>query len=103
MAISMNADKSLDPILHQPVRTRLVAFLAARGEATFKELKELLHVTDGNLDAHIRKLHAASYIISRKEQINKRYQTFYSLTTKGRIQFQQYVQSLQDLLSLEKD
>jgi DNA-binding MarR family transcriptional regulator len=99
----MGADKPLDPILHQPVRTRLVAFLAARGEATFKELKELLHVTDGNLDAHIRKLLVASYIVSRKEQINKRYQTFYSLTEKGRKQFQRYVLSLQNLLSLEKD
>jgi DNA-binding MarR family transcriptional regulator len=99
----MNADKPLDPLLHQSVRTRLVAFLAARGEATFKELKELLCVTDGNLDAHIRKLHAVSYISSRKEQINKRNQTFYSLTEKGRKQFQQYVLSLQNLLSLEKD
>ncbi len=98
----MSAAKTLDPMLHQPVRTRLVAFLAARGEATFKELKELLQVTDGNLDAHIKKLSAVDYIASRKEQINKRYQTFYSLTENGREHFRQYVLSLQALLSLEK-
>ncbi len=98
----MSAGKSLDPILHQPVRTRLVAFLAGRGEATFKELKELLQVTDGNLDAHIKKLSAVDYIVSRKQQINKRNQTFYSLTDKGRQHFQQYVLSLQNLLPLEK-
>lgn len=98
----MSAGKSLDPILHQPVRTRLVAFLAGRGEATFKELKDLLQVTDGNLDAHIKKLFAVDYIVSRKERINKRNQTFYRLTDKGREHFQQYVLSLQKLLSLGK-
>ncbi len=80
-----------------------MAFLAGRGEATFKELKDLLHVTDGNLDAHIRKLLAVNYIKSRKQQINRRSQTFYCLTEQGRHEFQLYVSSLQDLLSMEKD
>ena len=95
------SDKSshLDPLLHQPVRTRLVAFLAGRGEATFKELKELLQVTDGNLDAHLRKLIAAKYIEHRKELIDKRNQTFYKLTGLGQRRFKQYVLSLQYLFS----
>ena len=98
------SDKSseLDSLLHQPVRTRLVAFLAGRGEATFKELKELLQVTDGNLDAHVRKLIAAKYIEHRKELIDKRNQTFYKLTALGQRRFKQYVVSLQDLFSTGK-
>jgi len=99
----MSADKPLDSILHQPVRTRLVAFLAGRGEATFKELKELLQVTDGNLDAHLRKLSAVNYISSRKQQVNNRFQTFYSLTEKGRDNLKSYVASLQSLLLSGKD
>jgi len=94
-------NETLDAILHQPVRTRLVAFLAGRGEATFKELKELLQVTDGNLDAHIRKLLAVKYIVSRKELIDRRNQTFYQLTDVGRRKFQEYVKSLQHLFSME--
>ena len=51
----------LDPILHQPVRTRIAAYLATRGETTFTELKQALAITDGNLEAHLKKLVAASY------------------------------------------
>jgi len=94
--------KQLDSILHQPIRTRLMAFLTARGEATFKELKDLLKVTDGNLDAHVRKLTDAGFVISRKEQVcNKRVQTFYRLTAKGDKAFKGYVVALQQILNLE--
>lgn len=94
-------NETLDAILHQPVRTRLVAFLAGRGEATFTELKELLQVTDGNLDAHMRKLLAVKYIVSRKELIDRRNQTFYRLTDVGHLKFKEYVLSLQQLFSTE--
>ena len=90
--------QSLDPVLHQPVRTRLVAFLAGRGEATFNEIKQAIEVTDGNLDSHIKKLVAARYLISRKEGADGRTQTFYSLSKLGAAQFKKYVAALHDLL-----
>ena len=45
--------EALDPLLHQPLRTQLAAFLAGAGEATFAELKRQLDVSDGNLDSHL--------------------------------------------------
>lgn len=57
----------LDPLLHQPLRTQLVAFLAGAGEQTFSELKRQLGVSDGNLDAHLKKLLAADYVCVRKD------------------------------------
>ena len=36
---------TLDPLLHQPLRTQLAAFLSGRGEATFSELKRVLRAT----------------------------------------------------------
>lgn len=92
------ADVELDPVLHQPVRTRLVAYLATRGEATFTELKQALDTTDGNLDAHVKKLVAANYLKPRKESGEVRAQTTYRLTAAGRNAFQQYVDGLQRLL-----
>ncbi len=77
-----------------------MAFLAARDEATFKELKAAIGVTDGNLDAHLKKLLAADYIRSRKEGGDGRNQTFFSLTRKGNAAFRHYVQALETLLSL---
>jgi len=92
---------SLDPVLHQPVRTRLAAFLAARGEATFSELKAALETTDGNLDSHIKKLTAAGYLLTHKQQGEGRPQTLYALSHTGMTAFAHYVQTLNALLDPE--
>jgi predicted ArsR family transcriptional regulator len=89
----------LDPLLHQPVRTQIAAYLAGRGEATFAELKRALAATDGNLDAHLTKLVEAGYLESRKEASPAgRPQTVYSLTAIGRSAFATYVAALSALL-----
>lgn len=92
----------LDTILHQPVRTRIAAFLVARGEATFSELKRELEMTDGNLDAHLKKLIAAHYLKARKQSGARgggRAQTLYSLTAQGEAAFEQYLEALKRLMS----
>lgn len=91
---------TLDPLLHQPVRTQIAAYLAGRGEASFAELKRVLGVTDGNLDAHLNKLIEAGYIDSRREaQAAGRPATVFSLTDSGRQAFAAYVAALSTLLS----
>lgn len=90
---------TLDPLLHQPVRTQIAAYLAGRGEATFAELKRALAATDGNLDAHLTKMLDAGYLESRKEvSTNGRPQTIYALTDAGRQAFATYVAALTALL-----
>jgi predicted ArsR family transcriptional regulator len=89
----------LDPVLHQPVRTRLVAYLAGRGEATFSELKKALAITDGNLEAHMKKLTAADYVETEKETGEGRPQTVYRLTALGHQQLERYVTTLQALFT----
>jgi predicted ArsR family transcriptional regulator len=95
--IATSAD--LDPVLHQPVRTRLVAYLAGRGEATFSELKKALEITDGNLEAHMKKLTAAEYVETEKETGEGRPQTVYRLTAMGRDRLERYVATLQSLFT----
>lgn len=95
--------EELDPLLHQPLRTQLVAFLAGAGEQTFSDLKRLLGVSDGNLDSHLKKLLAADYLMVRKEQGSGRPQSFYSLTPAGHIALQRYVQALQRLLPTPRE
>ncbi len=92
--------QNLNPILHQPVRTRIAAFLVARGEATFTEIKKSLGITDGNLDAHMKKLITAEYILTRKEEGKGRQQTLYTLSQTGDQAFREYLKALQDLLGL---
>ncbi len=90
----------LDSILHQPVRTRIAAFLVARGEATFSDLKKEMQVTDGNLDAHLKKLVAAGYVKTNKQTGQGRPQTTYRLTRPGQSAFENYLEALKRLLSL---
>lgn len=91
---------NLDNVLHQPVRTRIAAFLAARGQATFKELKQELEITDGNLDAHLKKLLASHYLVSDKQPVKKgRPQTLYQLTPLGQEAFEDYIETLKRVLS----
>lgn len=90
----------LNLILHQPVRTRIVAYLAARGETTFNELKNALDITDGNLDSHMKKLVNAEYIETRKQTATKgKQQTLYYLTELGIREFENYIECLKRLLS----
>lgn len=92
---------TLDPIIHQPTRTQLVAYLASRGEATFTELKRLLGLTDGNLEAHLKKLIESGYLTIRKEG-NKvgRTHTVYELTESGRKALAEYILQMASLLEV---
>ncbi|MGB4811785.1 MAG: transcriptional regulator [Methylophilaceae bacterium] len=88
----------LDALLHQPLRTQLVAFLAGAGEVTFTQLKQTLEVSDGNLESHLKKLIAADYVVVRKDLGLSRPLTYYMLTSTGTLALQNYVQVLQKLL-----
>lgn len=91
---------SLNPLLHQPLRTQIAAFLAGAGEVTFRELKERLEVSDGNLDSHLKKLMGAGYVTVRKGGGDGRPQSYYDMTPDGRAALRDYVAALQRLLPL---
>lgn len=97
--MDMLSEPILDAVLHQPVRTRLAAFLFTRGEATFTELKKQLEVTDGNLDAHMKKFIAVDFIKAKKGSDGKRSRTTYSLTKKGKDAFEEYIETMKRVLS----
>lgn len=69
-----------------------------RGETTFTELKQVLAITDGNFEAHLKKLVAASYVTAHKQTGRGRPQTLYALSATGEKGFAQYVASLQAVL-----
>lgn len=94
---------ALDPLLHQPLRTQLAAYLAGAGEATFSDLKHQLDVSDGNLDSHLKKLLAADYVCVRKETGGTRPQSYFALTPLGQQALRNYVAALQRLLVFEHD
>jgi DNA-binding MarR family transcriptional regulator len=91
---------TLDPMLHQPARTQIVAFLSGRGEASFSELKRVLAVTDGNLGAHLGKLVEAGLVEAREEAGGSRAQTVFNLTPAGNAALAEYVAHLSSLIKI---
>jgi hypothetical protein len=63
------SDGTLDPLIHAPVRLRIVVTLAAlrEGDAlSFPRLQRMLDLTPGNLITHLRKLEDAGYLVAEK-------------------------------------
>jgi DNA-binding MarR family transcriptional regulator len=90
-----------DSVIHQPLRLRIMAVLAALGSGDrvdFSYLKDFLGTTDGNLGAHLLKLEEAGYITSEKTFKARKPRTFVHITHKGRGAFQDHVASLQAIL-----
>ncbi|MFZ0065652.1 MAG: transcriptional regulator [Pseudolabrys sp.] len=92
----MNELPNLDPTFHQPVRTRL-AVLLSQGPVSFSKLKGALQITDGNLDAHLRKLSATGYLHTRSI-FDGRYRTDYCLSSSGTKAFLKYLRDLRRLI-----
>ena len=72
--------KALNPIIHQPVRLRVMATLTALDYSEridFTALRDLLDVTDGNLGAHLVKLENEGYIAVTKTFVGRKPRTFF--------------------------
>lgn len=88
----------LDPVIHGKVRLAILSILAGADEADFTYLRDQLDTTDGNLSVHLSKLEKARYIAVRKRFIDKRPNSAYRMTEKGRQAFAGYVQAVKTLL-----
>jgi predicted ArsR family transcriptional regulator len=96
--MTISPPPTLNPILHQPVRTRL-ALLLHIAEPSFSQLKSTLSITDGNLDAHLKKLSGAGYLHSRMV-VEGRPHTVYRLSETGTRAFETYLNALRGLQTM---
>ncbi len=95
------AESELDPLIHAPVRLKLVVTLSALAEGdrlTFPRLQELLCLTPGNLVTHLRKLEQGGYVELQKVSNRNGQSTSVRLTTVGRAALETYTRALQALL-----
>jgi DNA-binding HxlR family transcriptional regulator len=89
--------EKLDKTIHEKARLSIMTLLATRPSWTFQDLKTELKMSDGNLITHLRVLHEAGYVAVTKEILD-RPQTSYSLTTRGRTAFQDYLSVLEQIV-----
>jgi DNA-binding MarR family transcriptional regulator len=102
---SRNSDKrspssasALDRLIHERIRLGIVSALAVNNSLSFRELKQLLKTTDGNLSVHARKLEEAQYIDCKKSFDGRLPKTMYRLTAPGRRALMNYLAHMEALI-----
>lgn len=92
----------LDRVIHEKGRLAIMSALAASTELSFTELRELLQMTDGNVNAHIRTLQEAGYLGVTKSFRAGRPLTTCTLTQAGRDAFAAYLGLLEQIVAQTK-
>ena len=87
-------------VLHNPIRTKIVALLSSNDEVSFKELKTALELTDGNLNGHIKVLNKEDYVTINKFFDENKPKTVYSLSKEGEKAFIKYLDELKSFLDI---
>lgn len=88
----------LDRLIHERVRLGIVSALAANETLSFRDLKDLLRTTDGNLSLHARKLEDAGYVVCRKTFDGRMPRTDYRLSASGRRALERYLDHMEALI-----
>jgi len=91
----------VDELLLSKIRLGVIAELINVDWVAFSELQQATQTTNGNLGAHLAKLVEAGYVAEEKMFVNRRPQTRYRLSQKGRAAFVQHVREMQRLLEKE--
>jgi DNA-binding MarR family transcriptional regulator len=89
--------RALNPVVHERIRFAILCVLSAAGEMPFTELRDLLGLTDGNLNVHARRLEEAACITAVKQVEQRVPRTRFRLTPAGRKALDQHLDQLDAL------
>ena len=84
------------------VRLGIMAALAVNDTLDFTSLKEYLDVTDGNLASHLKTLEKEEFIGVEKSFIDRKPNTSYYMTEKGKKAFEEHLNVLEKIIKLQK-
>ena len=93
-----NPASELDRVVHEPVRLVIVSALAVNEALSFRDLRDLLETTDGNLSVHARKLEDAAYISCTKHFEGRTPKTEFKITASGRRALEKYLEHMEALI-----
>jgi len=85
-------------ILGAPARLGIMVYLLAKNKAFFTELLNVLKMTPGNLDSHLRKLRKAGYVDIVRVIGYDRPRVVIKITDKGRYETINYLSVLRRIL-----
>ncbi|MFL2665885.1 MAG: transcriptional regulator [Flavobacteriaceae bacterium] len=88
-------NKEIEKLLFNPIRLKIISFLINVEHGNFKALLEITDSTKGNLSIQLKKLNEAK-LIKIKKYFQRSYpKTDYSITKKGRKNFEDFFKQLE--------
>jgi DNA-binding MarR family transcriptional regulator len=97
-----NPFENLDKVLEHRIRLQIMSVLVTNNLFDFSALKEMLGVTDGNLASHIKALEKEKYISVSKTFIDRKPNTRYKITERGRTAFKKHIDALETVVKQQK-
>ncbi len=93
----------LDRLIHERMRLGILSALAVNEALAFRELREMLGATDGNLSVHARKLEEAGYVECRKSFEGRVPRTEFRITGRGRRALTRYLDHMEALIRMTRE
>jgi DNA-binding MarR family transcriptional regulator len=84
-------------VIHEPARLRIMGVLQRERRVRMAELGRALELTDGNLQAHVKRLEDEG-LVAVERRLRAGAEAHVSLTGKGADAFASYVSHLRDFL-----
>lgn len=97
-----NPFENLDRVLEHRVRLQIMSVLVANESYDFNSMKEIIGLTDGSMASHIKALEKEKYISVSKSFVDKKPNTKYKATERGRVIFKKHLDALEDLIKQQK-
>ena len=97
-----NPFENLDRVLEHRVRLQIMSVLIANESFDFNSIKEIIGLTDGSMASHIKALEKEKYISVSKTFIDKKPNTKYKVTERGRTIFKKHIDALEELIKQQK-
>lgn len=97
-----NPFENLDKVLEHRIRLQIMSILVANDEYEFNALKDILNISDGNLASNIKALEREKYISVSKSFIDRKPNTKYKITERGRNAFKKHIDALEALVKQQK-
>jgi DNA-binding HxlR family transcriptional regulator len=97
-----NPFEQLDKVLEHRLRLQIMSVLVTNDVFDFNALKEVLNVTDGNLASHIKALEKEKYISVTKTFVDRKPNTKYKITERGKTAFKKHLDALEAVLKQQR-
>ena len=97
-----NPFENLDKVLEHRIRLQIMSILVANDGYEFNALKDILGISDGNLASNIKALEREKYITVSKSFIDRKPNTKYKTSERGRNAFKKHLDALEAVLKQQK-